>query len=198
MVLQPDGKIVMVGFTHEGDFALARYLLNGTLDVTFGGDGKVTTDFICGSDDEAFALAIQPSNGRLVVAGVSLASGSETFALARYHAITCGGVVVTRVGTAGNDTIVGTDGPDVIYGFGGHDAIYGLGGNDILCGDTGNDTLDGGPGNDILRDGPGNDTLRGGTGDDRLVGDEGTDVCDGGAHVQGDTAQSCERVTGVP
>ena len=115
----------------------------------------------------AYALAIQPRDGRLVVAGGSNASGNDDFALARYHAITCNGVVATRVGTAGNDTLMGTAGPDVIVGFDGDDTIYGLGGNDLLCGNAGNDTL------------------VGGTGDDTLVGDTGTDVCDGGSHVSG-------------
>ena len=74
LALQPDGKLVMAGETVEApsdfsisDFALARYLPNGTLDPTFSGDGKVTTDFV--SDyDEARALALQP-DGKIVVAG---------------------------------------------------------------------------------------------------------------------------------
>ena len=59
------------------DFALARYLPNGTLDTTFGGDGTVLTDFGSGSYDWATALAIQP-DGKIVVAGYSNASGSLT------------------------------------------------------------------------------------------------------------------------
>ena len=140
----------------------------------------MTTDFNGGSFDQAEALAIQPRDGRLVVAGYSRTSGPSAFALARYHAIHCNGVVATRVGTAGNDTLIGTDGPDVIVGFDGNDTIYGLGGNDLLCGNAGNDTL------------------VGGSGDDTLVGDAGTDVCDGGSHVSKDTASGCESVAGVP
>jgi Ca2+-binding RTX toxin-like protein len=157
-----------------------RALGSGDLNTSFGGDGKVTTDF--GDFDDATALAIQPHDARLVVAGDSSddeALGS-VFALARYHAITCNGVVATWVGTAGNDTLIGTNGPDVIVGFDGDDTIYGLGGNDLLSGNAGNDTLVGGPG------------------DDTLVGDAGTDVCDGGSQIQGDTASGCESVTGVP
>jgi uncharacterized delta-60 repeat protein len=48
----------------------------GDLDTSFGGDGKVTTDF--GGEDQARALAIQP-DGKIVVAGAD-----TTFALARY------------------------------------------------------------------------------------------------------------------
>jgi uncharacterized delta-60 repeat protein len=188
LILQPDGKLVAAGwfqvrdvsgFFLPPDIALARYRPNGTPDPTFSGDGKVLTAFRGGSRDQAFALAIQPHDGRLVIAGESDASGHSDFALARYHAITCGGVVVTRIGTNSNDTLIGTDGPDVIFGFGGNDLIDGLGGNDILCGGSGNDTLRGGSGDDILRGGP------------------GTDTCHGEAHVSGDTAAECERVTGV-
>jgi uncharacterized delta-60 repeat protein len=177
LALQQDGKIVAAG-GNSGFVNLARYRPNGTLDSTFGREGRVTNEFI-GISGVA-ALAIQPHDGRLVVAGSSDASGSVDIVLARYHAITCSGVVVTQVGTAGNDTIVGTPGNDVIFGFGGNDLIDGLGGDDILCGGTGNDTLRGGSGNDLLSGGP------------------GTDRCNGGSPGSGDTASGCERVTGVP
>jgi uncharacterized delta-60 repeat protein len=182
LALQSDGKIVVAGLSEVSgnrDVALARYGSNGSLDTTFSSDGKVLTDFGSGSHDEFYALIIQPRDGRLVVAGESFAGGGGDFALARYHAITCGGVVVTRIGTNRSETIMGTSGNDVIYGFGGNDTILGLGGNDLLCGGTGNDTLRGGGGDDILR------------------GGSGTDTCDGGAHVNGDQAFDCESVTGV-
>ena len=44
VAIQDDGKIVVVGGTSGGgqahDFALARYNPNGSLDVSFSGDGK--------------------------------------------------------------------------------------------------------------------------------------------------------------
>src|SRR6266540_406224 len=44
-----DGKIVAAGTTvpgvHRFDFALARYNADGSLDPSFDGDGRVTTDF---------------------------------------------------------------------------------------------------------------------------------------------------------
>jgi uncharacterized delta-60 repeat protein len=142
LALQPNGKIVVVGESDANgyDFALARYLPNGTLDTSFSGDGKVFTTF--GGGSVAQALALQARDGRLVVVGWS--NYPDDFALARYHAITCNGVVATRVGTAGNNILMGTAGPDVIVGFDGNDTLYGLGGNDILCGDAGHDTLYGG------------------------------------------------------
>ena len=71
-------------------WALARYDTDGTLDSTFGGDGRVTTDISAKRyvSDEATAVAIQP-DGRIVVAGSSCcgyrpASDSD-FTLARYN-----------------------------------------------------------------------------------------------------------------
>ncbi len=92
VALQRDGKIVVVGDTNSGggDFALARYNPNGSLDKSFSGDGKLTTNF--GGDpreggDGATAVAIQGNgNGRIVVAGWSAVGSYErSFALARYN-----------------------------------------------------------------------------------------------------------------
>jgi uncharacterized delta-60 repeat protein len=77
VVIQSDGKIVVVGGFSNNNFALARYTTAGVLDTSFDGDGMVTTDF--GSVDVAYSVAIQ-SDGKIVVAGVS----NNDFALARY------------------------------------------------------------------------------------------------------------------
>jgi uncharacterized delta-60 repeat protein len=66
LALQPDGKIVVVG-SSAGDFAVARYNTDGSLDPGFGQEGKVTTP-IGSSYDYGNALALQP-DGRIVVAG---------------------------------------------------------------------------------------------------------------------------------
>jgi uncharacterized delta-60 repeat protein len=85
LVVQPDGKLVAAGaaftlFTGGYyDFALARYLPDGTLDASFGSGGKVTTDLL-GFDDQAFALALQ-ADGKLVAAG----EAGADFALVRYN-----------------------------------------------------------------------------------------------------------------
>jgi uncharacterized delta-60 repeat protein len=78
VALQADGKIVVVGFTGGGDFALARYNSNGSLDTSFSGDGKQTTDF--GGNDQAKAVGVQ-ADGKIVVAG----TGGPGGALARYN-----------------------------------------------------------------------------------------------------------------
>ena len=48
------------------DFALARYNPNGSLDTSFSGDGKQTTDF--GDGDVANGVAIQ-GDGKIVAVG---------------------------------------------------------------------------------------------------------------------------------
>jgi uncharacterized delta-60 repeat protein len=85
VAIQTDGKIVAAGFSSYGsaeNFALARYNPNGSLDSSFDGDGKVTTDFGA-TDDRAYSVAVQ-SNGKIVAAGYA-SNGSPAFALARYN-----------------------------------------------------------------------------------------------------------------
>ncbi|MBI3300769.1 MAG: hypothetical protein HYZ72_01625 [Deltaproteobacteria bacterium] len=85
-IQKSDGRIVVAGWTNvfgTFDFALARYNANGSLDVTFDGDGKKISGF--GGDDRANAVAIQKSDGRIVVAGWTNVFGTADFALARYN-----------------------------------------------------------------------------------------------------------------
>jgi uncharacterized delta-60 repeat protein len=94
VVVQPDGKIVVAGgayplFTFAGDFKVARYNPNGSLDTSFGAGGIVTTVFP-GDGSFAFALALQ-SDGKIIAAGTDFfdfnpGDMSDTdFALARYN-----------------------------------------------------------------------------------------------------------------
>jgi uncharacterized delta-60 repeat protein len=104
--LQPDGKVVAAGFSGNafsftvGDFALARYNADGSLDTTFGNGGKVTTDFF-GKLDAAVSLIVQP-DGKSVAVGYALRSdGLPDFALARYNA---NGSLDTSFGSGGKVT----------------------------------------------------------------------------------------------
>jgi uncharacterized delta-60 repeat protein len=60
--LQPDGKIVAAGYAYSAtsgtiyDSAIARYNTDGSLDTSFGVEGKVTTDFFS-NFDIAFAMS---------------------------------------------------------------------------------------------------------------------------------------------
>jgi len=118
VAVQADGKIVAVGFKYDnetdeeytGDFAVARYNPDGSLDTDFGpgGVGVVITDASDnGTDDRAMAVALQ-ADGKIVAAGfvkvwkeapLFFASGREyardlrgtggydyDFALVRYNA----------------------------------------------------------------------------------------------------------------
>jgi uncharacterized delta-60 repeat protein len=89
VALQANGKIVAVGSAAgvDGtfDFALVRDNPDGSLDASFSGDGKQTTDVgDVGDNDEATGVAIQRDR-RIVAAGFARgANGSRDFALARY------------------------------------------------------------------------------------------------------------------
>jgi len=84
IALQPDGKIIAVGRVYRY-FAIARYKTNGSLDSTFGTNGKVFTEFLQ-SVSWANSTVIQP-DGKIIVAGTVLSTTSHNdFALARYHA----------------------------------------------------------------------------------------------------------------
>jgi uncharacterized delta-60 repeat protein len=79
--LQVDGKIVVAGYVEDNaihKFALVRYLADGALDPSFGGNGIVITNF--GSlSANAYAIAIQL--GKIIAAG----SVAGNFAVARYN-----------------------------------------------------------------------------------------------------------------
>ena len=84
VALQPDGRIMAAGWTFNGadlDFALVRYLPDGTADSSFGIAGKQTTEL--GASDYIASVAIQP-DGKIVVAGHTNTLGTLDFVLARY------------------------------------------------------------------------------------------------------------------
>ncbi|HET9495871.1 MAG TPA: hypothetical protein VFR15_16720 [Chloroflexia bacterium] len=93
MVVLPDGKIVVVGETwpmteEMAKFAVARYEADGTLDETFGQDGKVVTN-LTGSDEDyssPTAVVVQP-DGKIVVTGSTfdLKVDHDVFATVRYN-----------------------------------------------------------------------------------------------------------------
>ncbi|HYC47654.1 MAG TPA: delta-60 repeat domain-containing protein [Burkholderiales bacterium] len=72
VLLQADGKVIVAGNTTDGfngDYALARYNADGTLDATFGVGGKITTALSVHTDLLA-SIALQ-SDGRIVAVGSS-------------------------------------------------------------------------------------------------------------------------------
>lgn len=81
IAVQEDGKIIAAGQTFNGtnnSFAVARYYPNGTLDKSFGNNGRQITDF--GNNAYATAVALQ-SNGKILVAG----NLTSNFCIVRYN-----------------------------------------------------------------------------------------------------------------
>ena len=87
IAVQADGKILVAGTTDSFDFAVARYNVDGSLDTSFGTDGKVTTDFSYHSMEYGESITLQ-TDGKIVVAGYekSYSNSKAIFALARYNA----------------------------------------------------------------------------------------------------------------
>jgi uncharacterized delta-60 repeat protein len=122
VAIQADGKVIAAGTANyrgaNARFALARYDTNGALDATFGGDGKVTTNFTSAWDG-AFSVAIQPADGKIVVAGEAGGTGpaesaAARFALARYDTA---GVLDPTFGGDGKVTTNVSRGADFVFGL---------------------------------------------------------------------------------
>jgi uncharacterized delta-60 repeat protein len=135
-VLQPDGKIVVVGWSDvmvgttitEHDFFVMRLRANGTLDPSFV-TAHPTTNFSDKSIDEAFGVALGPG-GTIVLAGRS----NTDIAIARYTStgaldstFSGDGLVTHDFGNRGgggssaNDVAVLPDGRILVAGVTGED-----------------------------------------------------------------------------
>lgn len=81
IAVQPDSKILIAGwgFTQSYDFLLARYFPTGVLDLSFGSNGYITTDFANLSNDGTNTIEIE-NDQKILLAGGS----AGDFALARY------------------------------------------------------------------------------------------------------------------
>ena len=106
--ITPDGKIVLTGLvvstTGDMDFGAARYNADGTPDVTFDGDGKVTFDLV-NDDDRCNSSALQP-DGKLLLFGKVTIVGDTDFAILRCNVdgsldntFGTNGIVLTDFGT---------------------------------------------------------------------------------------------------
>ena len=162
VAVQANGRILVSGTTYagasgdsDGDFAVACYRADGTLDAGFGTGGILVTGIGAGSD-AGVGLALQP-DGRVVVAGTSWNGTDNDFAALRLYGST------NRLAGSGND--------DTLTGAAGEDTLLGRGGNDRLSGRAGPDALKGEAGADRLYGGKGNDKLTGGAGADKFVVD---------------------------
>jgi uncharacterized delta-60 repeat protein len=130
IALQADGKIIAVGAYRltngVSHIALARYNSDGTLDTSFGANGKVLTT-VSTFGDAVYAVAIQ-TDGKIIAAGTVLlpAGGDTAFLILRYNAngtldqtFGTGGVVTTNIGNVDDSAeaiALQTDGKIVVSG----------------------------------------------------------------------------------
>ena len=110
--VQPDGKIVVAGgignVSGVSNFALLRYLSDGTLDTTFSGDGIV--DQAIGVHNDFINDMVLQSDGRFMVAGFVKNGSTNDVAIARFTndgvldtTFSSDGYMTYRIG-ASNDT----------------------------------------------------------------------------------------------
>ncbi len=130
--LQPDGKIVMAGYSLDNNgyyYSLARLLSSGMLDVSFGIDGKVIVSEIGSAlQDIARSVAIL-SNGNIVAAGYSAVGNTPRYSAVQLlpngqldPAFGNGGKVLLRpIGTNNRDVsrglVIQSDGKLVLAGY---------------------------------------------------------------------------------
>ncbi|MBP6333954.1 MAG: T9SS type A sorting domain-containing protein [Bacteroidia bacterium] len=85
IAVQTDGKIIMAGYTGDvlagTKFAMIRYDSLGQIDVGFGLNGKVVTDFV--SHDQNYGICIQADH-KILLAGRVYNGSDNDFGIARY------------------------------------------------------------------------------------------------------------------
>lgn len=210
LVVQADGKIVAAGTSNDlgnGDFALARFASDGSLDTSFGVNGHVLVDF--GGSDVVSALVMQP-DGRILAAGFSIIGTDIDLAVARFEndgsldtSFGSGGLLRTSFGAPSLDgafaLALQPDGKVVAAGTSnaGGDLDFALARyavNDdplprrrfcnrrevTIIGTPRNDQVRGTNGDDVILGLGGNDTIRGLEGNDTLCGGAGRDMLIGG------------------
>jgi uncharacterized delta-60 repeat protein len=130
IAIQTDGKILTSGQVQASGgisaFATVRYNADGTVDTSFGTDGKVITDFH-GDASETEEVVVRESGEILVVGAVRPQGLGEDFAVAGYTAdgtpdssFGTNGQVVTDLGdqTRAFSAALQTDGKLLVFGYG--------------------------------------------------------------------------------
>jgi uncharacterized delta-60 repeat protein/uncharacterized repeat protein (TIGR02059 family) len=136
ITVQADGKLVVAGFTNNGDpdFAVVRYNADGSLDTSFNAagttPGKLVTDIGANTNDQGRSITVQ-ADGKLVVAGYTNSGGFSNFCVVRYNAdgsldtsfnaTGTPGKLITDIGTNSGDfgqsVTVQADGKLVVAGY---------------------------------------------------------------------------------
>lgn len=93
LLIQPDHKIVVGGLsnaTSTGEnYSIARYNPDGSLDETFGNNGKSIVDFSLGNGhvaSEGVEVLKLQQDGKIVIAGYNKTFGHKNFTMIRLHA----------------------------------------------------------------------------------------------------------------
>jgi len=119
---QDNGRLLLAGAC-DGNFAVARYHPDGSLDTSFDGDGKVTSILGTGASLAAATCVTLQSDGKILTAGFS----NNNFALVRYNtdgsldaSFDQDGVVTTDLGGAdqARGMAIQPDGKIVLAGYG--------------------------------------------------------------------------------
>ncbi|TDH18484.1 hypothetical protein EXU57_23075 [Segetibacter sp. 3557_3] len=124
VAIQNDGKIVVAGTSDGRRIAVARYNSDGSLDVSFGTNGKVLS--LIGASTFGNIIAIQP-DGKILVGGTGDNGVRFSFAVLRYNtngtldpSFGVGGVAFTDFGTfssSGRALGLYSDGKIVLAGY---------------------------------------------------------------------------------
>ena len=127
VVLQSDGKIVVVGKTYfelYEIFAIVRYNTDGSLDTSFDTDGIQTT--IIGIVSDLASSVVLQGDGKIVVAGASQNNFTYDFAVVRYNtdgsldtSFASDGIQTTSIGSGadeGKSVVLQSDGKIVVAG----------------------------------------------------------------------------------
>jgi uncharacterized delta-60 repeat protein len=97
LAIQPDGKILLGGYCF-GDFCIARFNSDGTLDTPFSfGYSGVVIQPIGLAGDYGYSLAIQP-DGKILLGGYCQGVSNTDFCIARFNS---DGTLDTTFGTSG-------------------------------------------------------------------------------------------------
>lgn len=166
VAIQPDGKIVLTGYTHNGnnyDILTMRLNVDGTPDSSFGNNGIAVYDNASRSD-KGRAIAIQ-SDGKIAVTARSKGNSTTIAMILRYNGdgtldstFGTNGVVIYEEGLGNDgfrDVAIQIDGKIVVSGYSKTDAGYVVltarynvdGTSDNTFGTDGVATYDGGHGN---------------------------------------------------
>lgn len=111
VAIQPDGRIVAGGYAMNGsqyDFAVLRFMQDGSLDNSFGNNGIVLTA-VGESSSQGRAMVLQP-DGKILLAGTCVDDGLYSAAVVRYEndgeldaTFGSAGIVITSIGPAGDE-----------------------------------------------------------------------------------------------